>query len=58
MGPADWGEDGDGAERPMKSAPHALVEVDPLIFERVLLTREMLDDHIPDSYLAAIQRLT
>ena len=32
-------------------------EVDRHTFDRILLTLDMVPDHLPDAYLAALQRL-
>ena len=35
----------------------AVLEVQRDTFERILLTTEMMNDHLPDSYVAAINQL-
>lgn len=39
-----------------RNAP-AVAEVDRRVFARILLTYEMLNHHLPDSYLEALQQL-
>ena len=44
------------AETSKRKGP-AVLEVQRDTFERILLTIEMMNDHLPDSYVAAINQL-
>lgn len=47
---------GDAGEGAGRTQPRVF-EADPMLFSRVLLSADMLNDHLPDSYLAAVNQL-
>jgi hypothetical protein len=46
-----------GAGSPGKAPPPAVLDVDRRVFSRMLVSPDVMADHLPDSYLAYIQQL-
>jgi hypothetical protein len=46
-----------GAASPGKAPPPAVLDVDRRVFSRMLVSPDVMADHLPDSYLAYIQQL-
>lgn len=42
---------------PDRHAQPAVLQVDRAVFERILLTADMVSDHLPDAYLEIIRQL-
>lgn len=45
------------ADKDNHASQMSVIEVDRSVFERILLTMEMGNDHLPDAYLEAVQTL-